>query len=259
MIYYFSATGNSKTLALALAERLNTKVCDMVSIVDTRQTECRLMPDEVLGFVFPIYGWSLPNYVKDFISQLNVADYSNQYIFFAVTCGDDIGVADKHISKSLKDAGLKLNAGFSVLMPDCYINLPGFDVDKDEERKQKLANFSVKADEISNDIKARREVMKIKRGALPYTKTYVLGGLFRRFLVTDKPFHVTEACTNCGLCQKVCPTHNIVYSEQTPVWKGNCTGCLACYHHCPVRAIRFGNQTEHKGQYLITKHKEELR
>ena len=166
-------------------------------------------------------------------------------------------------------------------MPDSYVCLPGFDVDKPEERDRKLAQFRPRVREIAEQVERRAVVMDIHRGRFPWIKTNVLGWFFRKYLITDKPFRTTSDCISCGLCAKVCPMHNIelapacgessrssrgsrvqeiMFNAQCSMfnvrWLGHCTGCLACYHHCPTRAIRFGRRTEKKGQYLDSKYRE---
>ena len=274
MIYYFSATGNSKALAEALATELHDTAVDITTLCQESRVESQeSMVHGLLGFVFPIYGWSLPNIVRDFILNGQWSMVNGQYIYFAVTCGDDVGVADRPIRRTMEAAGLHLDAGFSVTMPDSYVCLPGFDVDKPEERERKFARFRPRVREIAEQIERRAVVMDIHRGRFPWLKTNVLGWYFRKYLITDKPFRTTPDCISCGLCAKVCPMHKIQTLPLTPPsmeggtpprggaergstvrWLGHCTGCLACYHHCPTRAIRFGRRTEKKGQYLYNKY-----
>ena len=269
MIFYFSATGNSKALAEAIAQTIGDKTADISSLLAQESIIYNFCnDDEPLGFVFPIYGWSLPNIVRTFIGKLTLHNYRNRYTYFVVTCGDDVGVADRPISEAMAAAGLTLDAGYSVLMPDSYVCLPGFDVDSDDERMKKLSHFKTRVKEVAKHIEERSRIMDINRGAFPWLKTNVLGALFRRYLVTDKPFRTTTDCIGCGTCVKVCPLHNITLEDKRAMvngqqsvsvkWHGNCTGCLACYHHCPTRAIRFGRRTEKKGQYLLAKYKEEI-
>lgn len=259
MLLYFSATGNSKALATALSDATHDeRLIDLAQYTLADSIDITLNEGEALGFVFPIYGWSLPTIVKESLNKLRSNATRSTYTYVAVTCGDDCGMAEIHIRKALKGAGLSLCAGFSINMPDCYICLPGFDVDPDDERKAKLSSFYSAVRTMATAISRKENVINIKRGALPYTKTYVLGGLFRRFLITPKPFHSTDACTGCGRCATVCPLHNITLADQRPQWGNHCATCLACYHHCPTRAIRFGKFTDKKGQYLLSKHREEL-
>ena len=55
----------------------------------------------------------------------------------------------------------------------------------------------------------------------------------------DVGFEVTDKCTTCGICAKVCLAGNINYEEKKPVWKHQCEQCMACLHCCPVKAITF--------------------
>ncbi len=90
-------------------------------------------------------------------------------------------------------------------------------------------------------------------GAFANFKTYMLGPLFRRFLLTDKPFHVDEVrCTGCRRCVKTCIVGNISFERNHPAWHGKCTSCLACYHSCPQHAVQYGRFTQNKGQYVFS-------
>ncbi|MCA0386417.1 MAG: 4Fe-4S binding protein [Firmicutes bacterium] len=48
-----------------------------------------------------------------------------------------------------------------------------------------------------------------------------------------------EACTNCGLCIRICPMKNLSEDEKTPKAAGHCALCLRCYNYCPVQAITY--------------------
>lgn len=265
MIFYFSATGNSKYIATSLAQRLGeTSLTDITTLLRCPQDSFVPKPElghdaavTSIGFVFPIYGWSVPNIVRIFIKQMKMQPNSNPYVYFVVTCGDDIGIADQHIVQALAEIGLTVSAGYSIVMPDSYICLPGFDVDKDNERRAKFNALDARLDHIAAEIRQRRAVIDVKHGAFPKLKTNVLGALFRKYLVTDKYFHRTDACIKCGKCAEICPMQNITLTD-TVEWHSRCTGCLACYHHCPTRAIRFGRFTNHKGQYLLSRHRSEI-
>lgn len=254
MIIYFSSTGNSRFIAEYIARKTDDKLLDIMSRhLDAHLS--RIDKDESLGMVFPVYGWNLPPIVETRIHYLFgrklYCKSQKRYVWVVLTCGDDTGFIDTRLKATLRAVGLEVNALFSVTMPNTYVCLPGFDVDTSQIISRKLSACTHRADEICEHIKNRDVVTNIHRGKFPYFKTYVLGTLFRRFLLSDKPFHTTADCTHCGLCQRICPLHNIIVSKDAlPYWLGHCTGCLRCYHYCPVRAIRFGKYTENKGQYL---------
>lgn len=245
MIYYFSGTGNSLHVARHLADALGDQLSPM--------TYLRPVEDEVIGLVFPVHAWGIPNVVEKAVSLL-LPRGGETYLYAVMTCGDDMGYADRILDKVLRSAcGKTLDAAFSVQMPNTYICLPGFDVDSDALCKEKLTREEIAVKEIAACVSERKSVRRLTRGGFPWIKTYVLRPLFNRFLLTDKYFHVDAArCISCGRCRKMCPVGNIIIDE-VPVWQSHCTGCLACYHACPHHAINFGSMTQKKGQYSIMK------
>jgi len=248
MIFYFSGVGNSAWVARKLAEKLQDKVLPIAEEIRT-EMEYDLSPDERVGFVFPVYGWEPPKIVMDFVRRMTLKQ-APSFLYFVCTCGDDTGKTADVFMSALRAKGWSCHASYSVLMPDTYVCLPGFDIDGEEELKRKTQNAAARVDFMGDEL-SRRVVMDKHgcfEGAFPKVKTYVLGGLFRAFLISPKPFHATDACVACGLCEKRCPVHNIKVGEK-PQWGDDCTMCLACYHACPQHAIHYGNRTKNKGQY----------
>ena len=270
MIYYFSGTGNSLYVARHLADALGDRLCPM--------TFASPSDDEVIGLVFPVYGWGIPNVVEAFVRSYKASllgqssvrsgvtgeDSARQsrerldgsrYLYAVMTCGDDMGYTDKVLEKAL---GRKLDAAFSVLMPDVYVCLPGFDVDSREECREKFHKEEEAIKDIVRNVTERNRVRHLVRGGFPWAKTYILRPLFNRFLLTDKYFHVdVSKCVACGRCQKMCPVGNILLVDDVPQWQSHCAGCLACYHACPHHAINFGRMTQKKGQYNLLRMKNE--
>ena len=248
MIFYFSGTGNSLYVARHLADELGEKLCPMTLGIPSRGD----LKGAAVGLVFPVYAWGIPNVVARFVQKISTIreNLEGAFLYAVMTCGDDMGYADEVLEKAL---GRKLDAAFSVLMPDVYVCLPGFDVDSKEECKEKFAKEKETVPEIAACVKERKQVRRLKRGPFPRTKTYIIRPLFNRYLVTDKYFRVDASrCISCGRCSKMCPVGNIIVDE-IPHWQSHCTGCLACYHACPHHAINFGKMTQKKGQYNLMK------
>lgn len=245
MIYYFSGTGNSYYVAKQLAKLTGDETR---SIFEPSGNN-----GDTIGLVFPVYGWAPPKAVCNFAENISHGT-RGKYLFAVMTCGDDAGKT----LDILKKTGFRPNSAFTVIMPNTYVSLPGFDVDSDKLRKQKLHDCAARTIHIADEINRRHDTTDIHEGALPRTKTYILGKISAKYLTDDRKFHVNSECVSCSACVKACPTGNISFSPlKRPIWNGNCTGCLACYHTCPHHAINFGTQTLRKGQYTIGRYTDE--
>jgi ferredoxin len=51
-------------------------------------------------------------------------------------------------------------------------------------------------------------------------------------------FAITQECTQCGLCESVCPTYAIK-AEKKMIDSGECIGCFRCYYECAHNAVSF--------------------
>lgn len=245
MIYYFSGTGNSEAVAKAIASVTGEELCQ----VDW-QTEA-FVDAEVLGFVFPVHAWGMPKVFENFVRRIDVGINRPRYVFLIMTCGDDTGLTYNYVSSLLKPKGICIDSAWALQMPNTYIAFPFFDVDSPELEREKLIKSQRDTAEIYTTILNREKgILKLRPGAMPYVKSHILRPLFMKLLSGDKDFSVTQSCTKCGKCSRVCPVRNIfMEGEQSPQWEGHCTDCLACYHSCPTRSIRKGAFSSKKGQY----------
>ena len=63
-----------------------------------------------------------------------------------------------------------------------------------------------------------------------------LSGLTSRY--SRYKYHRTDACTECGLCENICPTQEANKDSR----KGECYYCNRCVEECPVNAIEFNDK-----------------
>ncbi len=230
-MYCFSGTGNSQWVA----DKLKGVIKD---------------EEDMFGMVFPVYAWGIPKVVKEYLREHLEEIKAAKYVWAVMTCGDDIGYADKILSKAMER---KPDAVFSVHMPNTYVCLPGFDVDKDDVAEAKVKETLRQLPDIAQSIQNREQKTEVCRGKMAWFKTYVLRPPFNRFLVTDKYFHIIrKQCIRCKRCVRGCPLNNITTDQEgNIVWKHeHCTGCLRCYHRCPNHAIHYGPFTKNKGQKI---------
>ena len=255
MIFYFSATGNSKWAAQLLASKTNDRIVSIVDVLcDGSSCEFALKAGEKIGFVFPVHGWRVPSIVREFISCVKLQNYhESTYTYALCTCGDSAGETMKLLEEHLKDVHLHLNATYSAIMPESYIGLPFMYLDKELRECEKIRNATIRIDKFSEWISESRAGEHVDKGAMPRLYSGFLGGFFHEHLVTDKCFSVdSKKCICCGKCEKLCPVGDIQCHDGKPVWlhNGKCMTCYACLHHCPSNAISWGWFTSRKGQYV---------
>lgn len=250
MILCYSATGNSLLAARLLAERLGESVCMIPASLPVRipAGERRVV------WVSPVYGWSLPRIVRKAIETMETDRAGATRHHLVATCGDDSGYTDAVWRRLLRRKGQHTLGAFTVIMPNTYVALPGFDTDPAELEQRKLAGVPARIDAIAGMIeeaeKSGTPLSDVTRGALPHAKTYLIHRPFMRMLVRDSLFRTdTARCTGCGACEKACPVGNITRPDSIPVWRGRCEGCLACFHSCPRHAISYLDAGDRKGRY----------
>ncbi len=245
MIAVFSGTGNSMYVGRRLAEELGEEVFEIVAGA-TLPADGGLR----LIWIFPVYSWGVPPVVRRFIRES--ADVLSSYAahFAVMTCGDDAGHTDRVWRDDLVKAGAKAVAAFSVIMPNTYVCMKGFDIDSAELAQAKIDAARSRIDEIASRIASGDSLWDITRGAFAWIKTAVIYPWFCRFEMSPKPFRPTAVCVGCGLCARTCPMENIsMGADRLPHWADNCAMCLRCYHICPHHAVAYGKTTRGKGQY----------
>lgn len=250
MILWYSGCGNSRFVADTLSRELADD--NMVFIPEAARlgTTLEFGPDDVLGIVFPVYSWSVPKLVSEFLRTASIKG-KPAYIFAACTCGDQTGLTWEHLKKDLAKQNITLNAFFSFQMPETYINLPGFELDTTENAARKINGTKESLKEAVKLIKERAQGNYDRlKGGSSFLKSNILKPLFYGLLITDRKFRVSDACIGCGICAKSCPLQNITIENDRPKWNGHCTNCMSCYHRCPKNAINFGKNTVGKGQYF---------
>jgi ferredoxin/flavodoxin len=250
MIFYFSGTGNSLWVAKTLSKYQNEQILSIADLMQKKNTpfSFSIKPDEMIGFVFPIYAWAPPKIVMDFIRNLKITNYNNQYTFAVCTCGDTSGRAINALRTNLKHQNIILNSGFSIFMPNNYIIL--YDVDSKELTSKKLVQAEQRIEYINDMLSQKKyDIFDCYEGNMPSLRTKLINPLFNTFAMGTKAFYAKSSCISCGLCSNVCPTKNIQLVDGTPKWDKECTKCLACIHRCPVRAIQYRKSTESKGRY----------
>lgn len=249
MIFYISGTGNSLYAAKTIAQNCGEELISISNVMNSSKGPYKytLKLGETIGFVYPVYAWAPPKKVLDFIENLELENYYDNFVFSIATCGENIGDTMKILEKTLEKKNLQLHSAFSVKMPNNYIIMGN--VDSKEETESKLTKAEESLKEISQVVREQRKgVFQLRKGFLPTLMTGIVNPLFNKNAIDTKKFYATDKCTACGFCETVCNSRTIKVDKK-PQWGEECMQCLACIHYCPEKAIQYGKGTEKKGRY----------
>jgi ferredoxin/flavodoxin len=243
--FYFSGTGNSLKVAKELA--LTLPDTELYSMGNANAPHIG-KEIESIGFIFPLYFWGLPAAVQHFVNALRPDELHGKYIYAICTSGSGKAFNSMNgLTRILKQKNAPpLNYGGTLKMFSNYVFM--YDMRSDVKGITAKSNDAMKP--IIADIAARRE-NEIKK---PFFLTRIIATIVNRSFhksvaKKDEGFYVSDTCTGCGTCQKVCPVGNIKMENNRPKYTHHCESCTACIHYCPVRAIQWKDKTQKRGRY----------
>ncbi len=249
VIYYFSATGNSLHVARKIGQRLGQ--CELIDVSGERKAQATANEIDIMGFVFPVFYGDMPRIVRDFIRGIAITPRT--YVFAVATCGGSPVFTLFTLEKLLEKKGVRLNAGFSLTMPDnayVYHNLV-----TPPDMREPILNAS--EGELSKiiEIVGQKGEHRVKGGNKLTNRAGMLlllpliDMIFIRAYRMPKRFWSDDKCTGCGTCVRICPVGNVTMENKKVSWGNNCTQCLACFHWCPRQAIQQGKKSEGIARY----------
>ena len=244
MIFWFSGTGNSKYAAQRMAEALNEPLLcmnDRIKAHDTAAVET----GERLVIVTPTYAWRIPRLVRDWLLQTELR--GARQAWFVMTCGGEIGSADRYNRELCRVKGLSCMGTAQIVMPENYIAMFKAPEKEEAESIVKAAEPAI-ADAIAR-LKAKKPFPETRSNLYDRFMSSAVNPIFYRFFVKAAAFQVRDACIGCGQCADRCPMNNITIKAGKPVWGNECTHCMACICYCPTEAIEYGKKSVGKPRY----------
>jgi len=239
-IYYFSSTGNSlwtaRKIAQFICETNPAEKCEFFNIgvlarnAKENNSEIIIEADTVV-FVFPSYAYGMPLIVRWFCQN---AVYKTSYVASLVTYGSSPLGTLGSLRKILKKK--KIEKMFFANIPAVENFLAMFGTPKPKKIKERCAMQERTTIEAACSIIDKRE--KYVFGFYPFSffvsSLFVLG-----VKVLHKWYRVSDKCTGCAVCEKVCPVSAVKMKDNRPTFTSGCELCQGCVNLCPLRAISF--------------------
>ncbi|MBR4394115.1 MAG: EFR1 family ferrodoxin [Oscillospiraceae bacterium] len=241
MIFYFTGTGNSLYAAKKLADE-DEEIVSIVEALHSKSFHYVLKEGEKLGFVFPVYFYTVSDPVLELVRNLTVENAG--FVYAVIPCGASIGTAGGFLKSELNNRGLDLQRVDALVVPDGALIF--YNIDPPEKMEKTLEAATKELASIKQAID-RHEGNNIK-GSPTLGKIWLTA---YHACMGTKPFHADEKCIGCGKCASICPAGTIEMVDGRPAWtKNKCLKCCGCINRCPVSAIQYGKRTDNRGRYV---------
>ncbi|MEX1377361.1 MAG: EFR1 family ferrodoxin [Eubacteriales bacterium] len=213
-ICYFSGSGNSFDVTLELCKYIDVESIFYIPNLDVK----KLDEFEEVIIVSPIYQFSIPKNVQDFIRKLS----PDLRYYVVLNYAGIIANAVHKVKKLFNHCHLELASIHTVIMPTTF----SVAFVEPNALAKKILNSAIKKNrKIANKIMTN-ESKKV---------SYKFTGKLKRF-VGYRPFaHYLSADSSCTLCQKCvsyCPTKNIHLFHGGIDFGEKCISCMGCYNRC---------------------------
>ena len=241
MIFYFTGTGNSLYAAQKLADG-GEEIVSIVEALRSKTFHYTLKDNEPLGFVFPVYFYTVSDPVLELVRNLSVENAG--FVYAVIPCGASIGAAGGFLKSELKKRGLELQRLDALVVPDGALIF--YDIDTPEKMEQQLAAATKELASIKQAVD-RREGNRITGSPIAGK----IGLAAYHACMSTKAFYADEKCIGCGKCASICPPGAIKMVGGRPAWtKSKCLKCCGCINRCPVSAIQYGKKSASRGRYV---------
>jgi ferredoxin len=239
IIYYFSGSGNSLFIAEQTQKELEKKgyTSTLINIeennIDNNHTQA-----DLLGFIFPIYGFGLPEIAVRFLNNLPKSKKQKTFLFTIPAGHEGIGIIQG--TSLLKIKGYEVINARSVYMPDTWIAV--MNAPPDDKLQKKCLENTKKIENYVDEILSEKKSFKIANpiALLGLGLIYFIFTLLGRHQ-SGKAFCSSEKCTQCKVCYNSCPSGIIKWKNDRPYWTWNCQQCFRCINTCPSAAVEISN------------------
>ncbi|MCR4790978.1 MAG: EFR1 family ferrodoxin [Treponemataceae bacterium] len=257
ILYYYSGTGNTELVAKLYQKYFKDYQVEIYKIHQLEEGESFPNPNDydLVGMGFPIYGFNSPEPAYNFAKLLPAVDGPEKKKAFVFrTSGEGLGVnnfAGQKIMKCMSKKGYEFMTDWHIVMPYNMVFRHSPEMVKSEYiYADAIVRLNVKF--IQGNVHE-----KVMRCPIPYFFVPIVRIVWPYAKIQGKLImHARKKdCIGCGLCEKICPMHNVKLVNGLPKFGGNCCLCVGCVFNCPKKAISIGllNGMVQHGSYRIEK------
>lgn len=235
-IVYFSGTGGTKRVANCFENAFKEKGL----IVNKTEIDYKINllneKEDLLVLLYPVYSGSSPKIVNQWIKRQNKVE-NTSCVIISVSGGGEIS---PNTASRVKCKKLLERKGYNVFYENMLIMPCNCIVRTNEDLAIRLFKVLPKkvSDIVNQIIKGNKHIMKpllIDRFLSLFFNLESIGA--KRF---GRKIKVNDNCIGCSLCEKNCPTGNIILKDGKPVFGNKCIMCLKCLYSCPENALKPG-------------------
>lgn len=253
MVLYFSATGNTRFIAEALAGLLEDESLDLLDRIKRRDAS-EISSRRPFVICAPTYVCQMPRFLAAYLRSVPLT--GSRDVYFIFTSGGYAGISGALAASLVRRKGMAYRGCAEFTMPRNYIASDAYPELDTAQIERRIADSADRLPAVAGTIqsggilKSRHVWAFEKLAAIPFNPVWC------RFKQPVKAFHADERCVSCGQCERLCPLNVIRIEGGRPVWEGKrCAHCMSCIQNCPVEAIEYGDVTRGKRRYLFRKYR----
>ena len=228
---YFSPTGGTEKIALAVADAMGEAEKIDVTLPEAREREQCFSSGDTVVVAMPVYAGRVPNLILPYLKEKLRGNGANAVavVVYGNRNYDDALMELTHV---LTDNGFHVAAGGAFVAEHSFSKILGAGRPDEKDlavaaglgrsAKSKLENYDGECVRVGGEYPLRPYYTPRDRKGTPVN------------ILKVKP-KTSGKCTKCGLCAGSCPMGSIS-SEDPTVVTGVCIKCGACEKKCPVGA-----------------------